>query len=77
MTEFYIICNILKHRLFIYPHITNSEIKSIMSHPATWKQICLFSQARTMNQFLYILGKLPPFLCVFIIICIGKLKKLI
>ena len=77
ITDFYIACNILNKRNYIHPYIYNSEIKSIMSHPATWKQICLFSQARTMNQFLYILGKLPPFLCVFIIICIGKLKKLI
>ena len=77
MTDFYIACAILKRRKTIIPHITNSEIKAIMSHPATWHQICSFRRSRFKNQLLFILSKMPSFLCVFIIMCIGRIKKLI
>ena len=77
MTDFYIACNILKRRNTICPPITNREIKSFMIHPVSWTQICSFRQYRLKNLLLYILGKLPSFLCVLMIMCIGKLKKLI
>ncbi len=77
MTDFYIACNILKRRNNICPPITNREIKSFMIHPVSWTQICSFRQSRLKNLLLYILGKLPSFLCVLLIMCIGKLKKLI
>lgn len=77
MTDFYIACNILKRKTNICPPITNREIKSFMIHPAAWTQICSFRHSRIKNQLLYILGKQPPFLCVLLIMCIGKLKKLI
>ncbi len=77
MTDFYIACAILKRRKTIVPYITNSEIKAIMTHPASWHQIYSFQNSRFKNQLLYILGKTPSSLCVFIIKCLGKLKKLI
>ena len=77
MTDFYIASTILKRRNTIIPRITNSEIKSFMNHPATWQQICLFQQSRFKNQLLYILGKIPSLLCVFVILSIGKIKKTI
>ena len=77
MTDFYIACAILKKRKTIIPYITNREIKRIMRHSASWEQICTFHRSRFKNQLLYILSKIPSFLCVFIIMCIGKIKKLI
>lgn len=77
MTDFYIACAILKKRKTIIPYITNREIKRIMRHSASWEQICTFHRSRFKNQLLYILSKMPSFLCVFIIMCMGKLKKLI
>ena len=77
MTDFYIACAILKRRKTIVPYITNREIKAIMSHPATWRQICSFRKSRIKNQLLYVLGKAPSFLSVFIIKCLGKMKNLI
>lgn len=77
MTDFYIACAILKRRKTIVPYITNHEIKEIMKHSASWNQICTFHQSRVKNQLLYILGKTPSFLCVFIIKCLGKMKNLI
>ena len=77
MTDFYIASTILKRRKMIIPFITNSEIKSIMRHPATWQQICSFRQSRFKNQLIFFLGKIPSLLCVFVILCIGKIKKTI
>lgn len=77
MTDFYIVCNILKRRKDIMPLISNQEIKTIMRHPATWKQIRSFRQSRYKNMLLYILGKQPSSLCVVTIWILGKLKKMI
>lgn len=77
MTDFYIACNILKRKQNIQPTFTNNEIKSLMSHPATWKQICTFRQARLKNQFLFLIGKMPSLLCVATLWSLGKLKKLV
>jgi len=77
MTDFYIACNILKRRKDIQPLISNKEIKAIMHHPATWRQICTFQQSRLKNLLLYMIGKLPSTLCVATIWILGKLKKLL
>lgn len=77
MTDFYIVCNVLKRRRNIIPSISNREIKNIMRHPATWSQICSFQQSRCKNMILFIIGRLPSFLCVATIWILGKLKKLI
>lgn len=77
MTDFYIACTILRRRKAIIPNISDDEIKAIMNHPATWRQICSFRKCRFKNQILYIIGKMPSLLCVFVIMCIGRLKKII
>lgn len=77
MTDFFIACTILRRRKTIIPNITDNEIKAIMKHPATWRQICSFRKCRFKNQILYIIGEMPSLLCVFVIMCIGKLKKII
>ena len=77
MTDFYIACNILKRRKDIHPSISNKEIKAMMSHPATWSQICHFKQSRLSNLTLYFIGKLPVLFCICTIWILGKMKKLI
>ena len=77
ITDFYIACYILKRRKDIRPTFSNKEIKNLMSHPASFSQICSFQKARFKNLSLYILSKLPPFLCTNFIWSVGKLKKLI
>lgn len=77
MTDFYIACNILKRRKDIQPLISNKEIKAIMHHPATWRQICSFRQSCLKNLLLYMIGKMPSSLCVATIWILGKLKKLL
>lgn len=77
MTGFYMACNVLKRRHDIVPSISDSEIKTMLAHPATFRQICHFRQSRCKNIALYLLGQLPAGLCVMVIRCMGKMKKLI
>ena len=77
MSDFYIACTILRRRHDILPSFTNHEIRSLLNHPATWKQISTFSQARLKNQCLYLMGKLPSLLCILIVWSLGKFKKLV
>ena len=77
MTDFYIACNIIKKRNIIYPKVSDTEIRSMLSHPATMRQIYSFRQSRSKNLVLFFLGIFPSYLCVFLIKMIGKAKKLI
>ena len=77
LTDFYIACRILKLGNRIVPKVLKSEIKQMMKHPASFGQICSFRQSRIKNIFMWIIGKLPAFLCVFTVWCLGKAKKLI
>ncbi len=75
MTDFYMACHILKRRRAIHPSVSNTEIKTMMSHPASFHQICFFREGRIKNLCFYFIGHLPAFLCVFAIWCLGKIKK--
>ena len=77
MTDFYIACYILKRRKTIVPKVINLEIKSLMTHPASWHQIYSFRQCRLKNMIIYLVGKLPSILCIAVIFCVGKLKRLV
>lgn len=67
MTGFYVACNVLKRRQNITPSISDDEIRSMLAHPATFRQICHFRQSRWKNLALYLLGRLPARLCVMIL----------
>lgn len=77
MTDFYIACHILKRRKVIIPPFSDSEIKELLTHPASFRQISSFQRARLKNFVLYFIGKFPAPLCVFTIWMMGKMKKLI
>lgn len=77
MYFFYMVCNILKRGETVQPPFTYEEIRSLLSHPATLKEICSFEHTRFKNLILYLIGKLPSFLCVETIRCLGIMKKVI
>ena len=77
MTDFYIACNVLKKRNNISPKVSDAEIRDILSHPATLRQICSFRQSRLKTFIFFFLGRFPSYLSVFLIKMIGKAKKLI
>jgi glycosyltransferase involved in cell wall biosynthesis len=77
MTDFYMACHILKYRSAIQPSIIDSELKAMMSHPASLRQILSFHHGRLKNFCFFLLSKLPAKLCVSFIWCLGKIKKLV
>lgn len=77
MTNFYIVSNILKRRKNILPRFADCEIRAIMSHTASFSQICHFRNGLLKNLAMYFISKLPAQLCVGTIWCLAKAKKLI
>lgn len=77
MTDFYIVCHIMKRRHHIVPAVSSSEMKSAMSHPASFRQICSFRQSRLPNLALFLLGRMSSAVCLAAVWCIGKYKKLL
>lgn len=77
MSDFYIICNILKRQQYILPPFSNEQLKDSLRHPATLSEIMRFKQRRLQNLMLYILSKLPASICVALIKMTRKRKGLI
>lgn len=75
MTGFYMASHVLKRRQDIIPSISDDEIRAMLAHPATFRQICCFRQSKWKNLVLYLIGRLPDRLCVMIVRCMGKLKR--
>ena len=77
MTDFYIVCNILKRRDDIVPSFSKRELRDIMRSPLSFWETIFLKNRKLENLFLYMLGVLPPSLSVGIITVLGKHKGLI
>lgn len=76
MTDFYIICTIIKDKRIISPAFTDRELHDIMRSPLSLGEIVRFRHARLKNFVLYLFWILPPFLSVPAMKLLCKLKKL-
>ena len=72
---FFISKGILKHRDDMDGDVSDSQIKNVMSHPATLYQIIHFKQYRLINLIIYFVHFLPSFLYVKILLLVAKLKS--
>ena len=77
ITDFYIVCNILKNKNKIQPSFTKRELRDVMKSPLTFRETILLKSRKLENLFLYMLGVLPPSLSIWIIRILGKYKGLI
>ena len=77
MTDFYIVCNILKNKDKIQPSFSKRELRDTMKSPLGFWEIISLKNRKFENLFLYMLGVLPPTLSVGIIAILGKHKGLI
>ena len=77
MTDFYIVCNILKNKDKIQPSFSKRELRDIMKSPLSFWETISLKNRKFENLFLYMLGVLPPSLSVGIITILGKHKGLI
>ena len=77
MTDFYIVCSIIRNSRIISPSFTKREMRNVMWSPLTFCEIIRFRYARMVNLLLYTLSVLPPWLAIGLIKIIGSRKKLI
>ena len=77
MTDFYIVCNILKNKDKIQPSFSKRELRDIMKSPLSFRETVSLKNRKFENLFLYMLGVLPPSLSIGIITVLGKHKGLI
>jgi glycosyltransferase involved in cell wall biosynthesis len=77
MTDFYIVCSILRNQKVIVPSFTQKELRDIMNTPLSLGEILRFKTDRWKNIALYLIGVMPPIWSVYIIFVLGKLKRLI
>lgn len=77
MTDFYIVCNILKNKDKIQPSFSKRELRDIMKSPLSFRETVSLKNRKFENLFLYMLGVLPPSISVWIIGFLGKHKGLI
>ena len=77
MSDFYIICNVLKKSEFIIPNFTNAELHRFMRHPASFKEVLAFKRNRIKNLLFWGLGELPSSLGIMMVKIIAKYKGLI
>ena len=75
MMDLYVAIHVLRHREHILPYVSDDDIRQMMSHPAKFSQIIRFHHARVKNLVLFVLGKLPPLLCVKAIRVLINMKK--
>ncbi|MBP3845914.1 MAG: glycosyltransferase family 2 protein [Prevotella sp.] len=77
ITDFYIVCSILRNQPIIAPAFSKREIRDVMRSPLTIGEIIRFHHTRLVNVFLYLLGVLPPSVFVWLVKKIGKRKGFI
>ena len=77
MTDFYIVCNILKNKDKIQPAFSRRELRDVMKSPLTFRETISLKSRTFENLFLYMLGVLPPSISILIITILGKHRGLI
>ena len=75
MISYYTVCNIAEKRNKIVPPITNYEMRTILQHPMTLKDILLFKERRIANLFFLFIGSMPLCLIIPAVRMIGKIKN--
>mgnify|MGYP002852634797 CR=1 FL=1 len=77
VTDFYVVCEILKNKDIISPVFTNQELHELMRTPLSFGDIIQFRQARLLNMILYVFWILPAPLSVAFMKLVAKIRKLI
>ena len=67
MYDYSFVCQILLRRDEAQPRYTNREIRDIMWHPMTLWEIVTAKYGRLHNILYWILGVVPPFLCIWLL----------
>ena len=73
--KFRAVCVALRHRSLFTDPLTNEEIRQELRHPAKLSEIIKFGRYRVFHLFFYLLGKLPPSVCVGISYVLGHILR--
>jgi len=77
MAMFYTLIGVLRNKEKLSEPFAKTEIRYAIRHPLSLRDILCFSQYKSINLMIWVLGILPPFMSVPMITLIGKAKKLI
>ena len=77
ITDFYMLCYILRNSQRIVPSFSKMELKDMMSHPASLREIMSFSHGKVRHVLLWLLSKMPAWVVVELVKAVGKIKHLI
>lgn len=77
MAMLYTLIGVIRNRVKLSEPISNHEIHHAIRHPLSFMDIIKFEHYKTINLMLWMIGKMPSSLSVFMITFIGKAKKLI
>lgn len=77
MTEFYMVCYILKHHDVIHPSFTACELHDMIKSPLRMNELLGISSWKLKNLCFYILGVFPSYVSVSVIKIVGRFKHLI
>ena len=77
INSFYVICNILKNSNTISPSFSSKELREVLWHPFSMRQVLRFHHKRVINFLFLLLSVLPVQAFIIIIKFLGKLKRCI
>lgn len=77
INSFYVICHIVRKSKIIFPEFSSKELRKILWHPVSVKQLIKFHHKRVANLFFLFLSVLPILLFIIAIKLLGKLKRCI
>lgn len=77
MNSFYVVCYVLKYSHKIQQSINYEELRDYMHFPVDISKLLLFKNKRFQCLALWIIAHLPPYMFVYSIRCIGKIKNVL
>ncbi len=77
VTDFYVVCTILRQSKAIVPAFSKKEIRDVMHSTFSFREVFHARHRRISCMFFYVLGVLPPAVSVMLMWMIGKMKGLI
>lgn len=77
MFAFYTICGILGRRNLIVPSVSLYEMKKIIKTEISYQNIMNMNRRHCFHSFFWVLSKLPAFVSITVVWCLGRVKHII
>lgn len=77
MNSFYIVCHILKHKHRIIPEFSSFDMRNILHYPTSLRNIMHFRHKFLHNLFFLLISYMPESVSLFVVLLLGKCKKVI